>query len=61
MRKLYVIILVLLALLSACTPEARPDGAADDNKTQSGITVRGTIYDDAGNRLEGVVVSDCYK
>ena len=59
--KLHIIILALWALLSACTPEVRPDGADNDNMTQSGITVRGTIYDDAGNRLEGVVVSDCFK
>lgn len=59
--KLHIIILALWALLSACTPEARPDGADNDNMTQSGITVRGIIYDDAGNRLEGVVVSDCFK
>ena len=59
--KLHIIIWALWALLSACTPETRPDGADNDNMTQSGITVRGTIYDDAGNRLEGVVVSDCFK
>ena len=48
----------LCALFLACTPEAKP-GVQGQAPTQDlPITIRGTIYDDGGNRLAGVVVSD---
>ena len=58
MPKLSYILGILCALLVACTPEAKPE---DQDKTPGQdlpITIRGTIFDDGGNRLAGVVVSD---
>ena len=58
MLKLSYILGLLCALSLACTPEAKPE-EQDPNPTPSlPITIRGTIYDDGGNRLAGVVVSD---
>lgn len=58
MPKLSYILGILCALLVACTPEAKPE---DQDKTPGQdlpITIRGTIFDDGGNRLAGVIVSD---
>ena len=59
MNRLFCIIILLSVLLPSCRKEAvPPDGAS----AQTGqITVRGVVYDNDGNRLEGVVVSDCFK
>ena len=57
-NKLYILMSVLLALW-ACTPEA-PEGGSQASGMGS-ITVRGMVCDGAGQPLEGVVVSDCFK
>ncbi len=55
------IIILLLWVLWACTPEAPETIVPDDTPTKGEITVRGLVCDGAGEPLEGVVVSDCYK
>ena len=45
-------------MLLACTPEAKPEEHDQNLTPDLPITIRGTIYDDGGNRLAGVVVSD---
>lgn len=52
------ILLLLLWVLWACTPEAP---VTDDTPIIGDITVRGLVCDGAGQPLEGVVVSDGYK
>ena len=61
MDKVGFILLVLWFLLPACTPEAKTGNRDEKPEEQSSATVRGTVLDNEGNRLEGVVVSDCYK
>ena len=56
LNKLHIIIL-LLSVLWACTPEAP---VADDAPAKGDVTVRGLVCDGAGEPLEGIVVSDCY-
>lgn len=52
------IIILLLWVLWACTPEAP---VIDDTPAKGDVTVRGLVCDGAGEPLEGVVVSDCFK
>ena len=52
------IIILLLSVLWACTPEAP---VIDDTPAKGDVTVRGLVCDGAGEPLEGVVVSDCFK
>ena len=52
------IITILLWVLWACTPEAP---VTDDVPAKVDVTVRGLVCDGAGEPLEGVVVSDCFK
>lgn len=61
MDKVGFILLVLWFLLPACTPEAKTGNRDEKPEEQSSATIRGTVLDNEGNRLEGVVVSDCYK
>ena len=62
MNKVVYILGFFCALFLCCTPETRPEDQQDDAPTLSqDITVRGTVFDDGGNRLEGVVVSDCFQ
>lgn len=58
MNKLAYILGLLCVLLLACTPEAKPQEHDPNPTPDLPITIRGTIYDDGGNRLAGVVVSD---
>ena len=58
MKKLIYILGCLCALFLACTPEAMPEEQDPNPTPDLPITIRGTIYDDGGNRLAGVVVSD---
>ena len=58
MNKLAYILGLLCVLLLACTPEAKPEEHGPNPTPDLPITIRGTIYDDGGNRLAGVVVSD---
>lgn len=58
MNKLAYILGLLCVLLLACTPEAMPEEQDPNPTPDLPITIRGTIYDDGGNRLAGVVVSD---
>ena len=58
MHKLSYILGLLCALFLACTPEAKPEEQGPNPTPDLPITIRGTIYDDGGNRLAGVVVSD---
>ena len=58
MYRFACILSLLTILLLSCTPEAKPDIPNDTHASDKPITVRGTIYDDGGNRLSGVVVSD---
>ena len=58
MNKLAYILGLLCVLLLACTPEAKPEEHDPNPTPDMPITIRGTIYDDGGNRLAGVVVSD---
>ena len=58
MNKFFHLFGCLCALLLACTPEAKPEEPDPNPTPDLPITIRGTIYDDGGNRLAGVVVSD---
>ncbi len=56
------IILLLLCVFWACTPETPVAGNGGPSTPTTGpITVRGLVCDGSGHPLSGVVVSDCYK
>lgn len=57
LNKLHIIT-ILLWVLWACTPEAP---VIDGIPATGNVTVRGLVCDGAGEPLEGVVVSDCFK
>ncbi len=62
MRKLTSYILLFALLLhSACAPEPGLSGNEDADVQKGKITVRGMVLDGQGQKLEGVVVSDCFK
>lgn len=60
-NRIYIIML-LLCVFGACTPETHIAGNGDASTPSiEQITVRGNVCDGAGQPLAGVVVSDCYK
>lgn len=62
MNRIVYLLVVSCVLLLSCTPEVEPEEQQPVVPSQrQDITIRGTVFDDAGNRLEGVVVSDCYQ
>ena len=48
-------------MLGACTPDPDLSGDASTDVHKGKITVRGVVLDGQGQKLEGVVVSDCFK
>ena len=58
--KAYILLFALL-MLGACTPDPDLSGDASTDVHKGKITVRGVVLDGQGQKLEGVVVSDCFK
>ena len=60
-NNLLYILGVLCVLFLACTPEIKPEDKEQPPVQDLPVTIRGTIFDDGGNRLAGVVVSDGFQ